>query len=446
MLTNQNGCDSTIIQTTTLAPLQDCDASLSLEENTLQCDETTSSFTVMVNQGAPPFELTWTGPNSGTQTIQNLAEATNIDNLPAGDYSIVLTDNYGYSNAYTWTFTPIFAPEIDAIATTFGDYNINCIGEATGSASVEIINGAAPFSYLWSTDATTNTIENLSAATYTVTVTDFNNCSTSTSVTLIEPETLEMAFEITDLACFEENSGMIGAVVTGGQAPYSYQLNDGIPQPNNTFSGLSAGTYTLTISDANGCSASEAIFINVPIAIDISLGEDLYIDLGESTTINAFVNVPMENLATITWDGMSTETCENCLEQVVTPIITTTYTIYTVGQNGCNDQDQLTVFVDKSTPVYAPNAFSPNGDGENDVFLLFANEQEFVKINELSIFSRWGELVFKSENTPPNSLTHGWDGTFRGEALQPAVFIWCAVVELYDGSTKVLKGDVTLVK
>ena len=107
--------------------------------------------------------------------------------------------------------------------------------------------------------------------------------------------------------------------------------------------------------------------------------------------------------------------------------------------------DQLVIFLDKHRNLYVPNVFSPNGDGKNDVFMVFAGP-EVTKIRGFEVYSRWGEPVFEVYNFLPNDPTFGWDGTYRADAFNSAAFTWFAEVEFVDGVVEIFKGDVVLMR
>jgi gliding motility-associated-like protein len=95
--------------------------------------------------------------------------------------------------------------------------------------------------------------------------------------------------------------------------------------------------------------------------------------------------------------------------------------------------------------IYAPTAFSPNGDGTNDRFTLYGNTR-VLEIKLLQVYDVWGELVFEARSLPLNEEGRGWDGTFRGGPLKPAMFLWRAIVQYEDGKEEVLRGDFLLVR
>jgi gliding motility-associated-like protein len=115
-----------------------------------------------------------------------------------------------------------------------------------------------------------------------------------------------------------------------------------------------------------------------------------------------------------------------------------------VDENGCQATAQVQVRVNRQRDLYAPNVFSPNDDGENDRFMLYARGVK--EIQSLQVFDRWGNALFLGEHLQPGDEQAGWDGTYRGDPMTPAVFVWWARVEFVDGEVEVVKGDITLVR
>jgi gliding motility-associated-like protein len=122
------------------------------------------------------------------------------------------------------------------------------------------------------------------------------------------------------------------------------------------------------------------------------------------------------------------------------------YQVTATNANGCRDQASIRIIVKKDIPVYIPTAFSPNGDGNNDWFTVYAGQGTITNIRSMQIFNRWGEQVFQSQNFQPNVPAEGWDGLFRNQYLNPGVFAYVVEVEYFDGTTDLLKGDVTLAR
>ncbi len=448
ILQNQFGCDSTVITTTTLLPANQCFIEANLTGSTIPCGEITGTLTTEVTLGLGPFNYAWSGPSSGLSVIPDVNLSETLADLPPGNYSVTVTGANGLTITLTATIDQLFPPEASAIITSsYNSFDISCAGEMDGSASAGATGGQQPYTYLWSNNATTQDLSGLAAGSYTITVTDANSCTDEATVTLVAPPALDIVFTVADIDCFGQNEGFISVDVSGGDAPYLFSINGSTPQQDNNFFGLDAGAYAITVEDANGCSETEIILINAPLPVDVELtANEVEIDLSDQTTLNALISVPIATLDSLIWTGLDSTECPGCPTQVIAPIITTTYSVSVIADNGCNDSDELTIFVDRRKHVYVPNAFSPDGNGTNDVFMIFAKENTVANIRSFLVFDRWGESVFEYYNFLPNNPDFGWDGKYRGEIMNPQVFAWFAEIEFIDGEVKLYEGDVTIVK
>ncbi|MEL6867160.1 MAG: gliding motility-associated C-terminal domain-containing protein, partial [Bacteroidota bacterium] len=130
----------------------------------------------------------------------------------------------------------------------------------------------------------------------------------------------------------------------------------------------------------------------------------------------------------------------------VTPFVTTTYEIQVEDKDGCRAEDRMVVNVSIDRPVFIPNAFSPNGDQFNQYFSIYASTDIVEEVEAFMVFDRWGEVVYERRAFQPllTDDPDGWNGTFKGELLNPAVFVYYAKIRFVDGLTRIYKGDVTL--
>lgn len=156
--------------------------------------------------------------------------------------------------------------------------------------------------------------------------------------------------------------------------------------------------------------------------------------------------MPYSEIASIQWSPEENLDCSDCLSPTINPLETTGLTVTVTTHDGCVDQASIQIFVEKNVELLFPNAFSPNEDGNNDYFFPFTtfDDQGIKEILSFQIFNRWGEMVFENYNFQPNDPAHGWDGYFRAQTLNPAVFVYYATVQLIDGNEKLYKGDVVL--
>ncbi len=439
------GCDSTVVTNTFLLPADECFLIADVEGETLPCDETSGTFVFNVSVGTPPFQLFWSGAQSGSVQIDSLGYFQ-LNSLLPGDYQFEIIDDNNNNIVLSGQILVYDEPEIFVeTALSFGAYDISCYGESDGSAIVGAIGGTAPYTFTWSTGDEGIEADGLSAGNYTVTVVDANNCESEVVFSLLEPPLLDLLINVSPIECFDLSSGSIELIVSGGVAPYTYVMNE-TEQAENQFEGLTGGTFDLQVYDANDCLIEEIVWLNTPIPVDVSLGEDIYIDLGESATIQALVNLPMSSLDSIFWSSNLETDCNGCLNQLVFPIITTAYSINVDDENGCSDADDITIHVDRNQDVFIPNVFSPNGDGINDVFMIFGNESAPPKVNSLHIYDRWGNKLFEDGDFLANDVNFSWDGSFRSEPQNPGVFVWYAIIEFFDGTKVLYEGDVTLIR
>jgi len=162
--------------------------------------------------------------------------------------------------------------------------------------------------------------------------------------------------------------------------------------------------------------------------------------------LSAQINLPPDNDFTLSWSPAEGLDCPDtaCDEPFVSPLDDMTY-IVTATDGTCTATDEITVFINKDRNVYIPNIFSPNGDGSNDVFMIYGGAGVTI-VRSFRIYDRWGALLFEAQNFDTNDPVHGWDGTHRGKRLNPGVFVYVAEVEFIDGISIPYKGDVTIVK
>ncbi|MDG1477055.1 MAG: gliding motility-associated C-terminal domain-containing protein [Vicingaceae bacterium] len=188
-------------------------------------------------------------------------------------------------------------------------------------------------------------------------------------------------------------------------------------------------TYTVTVEDALGCKADASLTIGVLPAPFLEAGDDQ-----EASSDNLILKAT--GVGNFRWSPPFLVSCDTCQSTVAFPNTTTVFTVSLTNEIGCESTDQLTIFVDPE--IYAPNAFTPNGDGINDLFLLKTHRVD--KFN-LQIFDRWGELLFQT-----NNKTEGWNGYYKGILSKNDVYIWKLKYTFTTGERNSMIGTVTLVR
>jgi gliding motility-associated-like protein len=362
-----------------------------------------------------------------------------LSNIPAGTYTVQVVDNAGCDGFFT-----IEVDDFPPLLLGINPLDISCFGEQDGTITAEPTGGAGGYAYLWSNGAITGTIDGLTEGTYTVTVTDENGCTVVNTADIVEPPELFFDFQVVNVICHGDATGVIVFNASGGTPPFEYSADGVNFQADPNLGGLLAGDYTATVRDSRGCLFELQASITQPPPLIVEAGPDQTIDLGYTADIRAIVSPPFRPVS-IEWNPSNTLDCEDCLDPTALPFGTTTYYILITDETDCQALDSVTINVLLNRPIYIPNAFSPNGDGINDFFTVYGGPA-VREIRTLKIFARWGNLVFDGYNLAINNEPMGWDGTFKGKTMNPAVFAYFAEVEFIDGVVVQYEGDVTIVR
>lgn len=323
-----------------------------------------------------------------------------------------------------------------------------CADTNTGSIRVTPLEGTAPFTYDWNVPTlTTDNPTALFAGTYNLTLTDAQGCTAAAVALVGQPERIVATAEKAEGLCEGDRATITFTEVAGGSPEYVYSIDNGaFFSGNPVFERVEGGEYDLLIQDLNGCEWADKITIVEPTPLELSVEPLTVISLGDNHDIIAEINIPPYTLSEITWTNSTTLDCTDCLDPTASPLRTTAYRITITTEKGCTKSAETVIEVDNDSPVFIPNVFSPDGDGRNDLLTVFAKDAAVTSVNSLNIFSRWGENVYSDLNITPNDIQRGWDGTYRGKAVGQGVFLWFAEVEYADGTTEMLKGDVTVLR
>ncbi len=447
LLSNQFGCDSLVLTLTSLLPPAACTLELTGTPDTIGCQTSTGTIFLTVLNGTGPYAFTWTaaGGNTGSGTIPQAFVPTPVPNLPPGDYSFEVSDPDGLTSTVTASvFQPAPLQVLPAVTSDFNGADLSCDDAADGAATVTVTGGGLPpYTYLWSNGGTDAATSGLPAGTASVTVTGSAGCTAVGSVGLSAPLPLSATVATTQPDCFGDGTGSLQLVqVAGGTGTYRFALDGGDWQPDPLFDRLSPGGYLLQVQDANGCETAVAATLSPYTSPTVSLGVDQELAYGDSLTLQPLIQLPAGALGTVFWSGAD---CPDCLSLTVRPLTTTTYGITVTDTAGCEASDEIVLFVRKDFRFFFPNAFSPDGNGINDHFTVFAGPQ-VLRIREMAVFDRWGGTVFRGRDLLPNDVGAGWDGTSRGQDLPAGVFTFFAVLEFVDGNTELVKGELSLVR
>ena len=309
-ITDANNCTSiasiSITEPATLA------ASAVAVNNVLCSGQSSGTVAGSASGGTSPFSFLWSTSNT-TDTVSGLV---------AGTYTLTITDANGCTD--TASATIIEPSAVSAQALWIMD--AACNGSSTGSAYAVAAGGTTPYSYAWVTGSTNDSIFNLSAGTYTVTITDANGCSDSDTVSILEPAALALNFALADPLCNGSSDGSITSIVTGGTTPYTYSWSTSASSAG--LSGLSAGSYTLTVTDANGCTTALNGQLNNPTSVVASITSQNNSCFGDSTGFAVANGSGGAGNFSFTWSTGSTN-------DTLASAVAGTYTVTVTDSNGC---------------------------------------------------------------------------------------------------------------
>ena len=447
VMDGNNGCAS--MDMVTVESDEDLPLTVIANPGQLTCADEVVVLNGENSDQGPNFVFEWSTSNGNILTDAN---AMNSEVDEPGDYTLIITNT---ENGCTESASVAVGENVEEPAAEAGQtFTLDCLedveflnGEATG-------NGA-PISTIWTTSdgllqsgINTLTPGISQAGVYTLTVTNLENgCSTSDNV-LIETDGPVGTPFVQNPVCYNTPGIISFQDIEGGVPPYMYSIDGGNTFENSSFfPNLPAGNYDLVIQDSNGCEDLSSTQVIQPeeVIVEVTIDEAT-VQFGEEFQITAQTTLPTSAIDTIIWTPNSTLSCGDCLTPIATPDFATVYSVVVTDHNGCSGEDALFLQVEKNREIHVPNVFSPNGDGENDVFMIFSDDKSIEKIESFLVFNRWGETVFENYNFDPNQPVYGWDGTHRGQDMNPAVFVWFAEVEFFDGVKKIFKGDVVLMR
>jgi gliding motility-associated-like protein len=416
---------------------------------TLTCLLTATPLDATASSSAAGLVYTWTTGNgqliSGTNSLSPVVGAPGVYTLT------ILDPANGCSNSANLTVSQdIQAP----VAAAGADFDLNC------AASSSLLNGQASsqgsgFTYLWTATggqpiaaAQTLAPTITQTGTYVLEVTNTSNGCVDSDQVVVTQDVPVAVIEAVQPLCFGDRGAISFVSVQGGTPPYLYSINGGQSlQSQSFFTNLPPGPYASLVEDSNGCVYAAASDLIQPDSIQLYLGAtDLELDLGDSIQLLVQTNYLPEDFTFIEWEGEGAFSCRDCLTPVVRPTESTRYRLRVATADGCAAEIFLRILVNKDFPVYIPTAFSPNGDGVNELFYIFSGQGKVARVRNLTIFNRWGNEVFFARDFPTNDPRYGWDGTVAGTPFNSAVFVYVAEIEFFDGHVAVFKGEVMLLK
>lgn len=374
--------------------------------------------------GTEPFDISWYDDQNNI-----IGNGHNLQNIPAGEYHYTIVDVKQCISEDT-----ILLTQPDTLELSFIKMDA-CYQMNNGTITLNVKGGTEPYTYLWNDNNVSYDRTELAPGDYSVTMQDAFCPAIDQNIEIVALPEITFDLESSDLICYQDSSGSIyTSNVLGGIGTYSSFI---WKKDNNFFDSiqniekLSVGHYLLTVIDDIGCLSEKSTIINEPDKIILSLEQD-------TTTFDWLGSVNLTVVGGIEpygylWSNGETTQDINSLEG-------RWYTVEVEDAHACLAKSSI--YVEVRFEIYAPTAFSPNGDGLNDEFRL-VNLGTNLTSFDLAIYNRWGETVFSTSQPDFH-----WNGRLNnnGEELSLDVYTWHATIEFTDHDKIIEKGNITLIR
>ena len=341
VVTDATGFSTTSLSITITQPAAALTSS-STQTNVLCFGNSTGAIDITASGGTSVYTYDW-ADIAGTSNIEDRT------NLPAGTYSVIVTDANGCST--TSLPVTITEPSSSISAALTSQTDVLCFGNSTGAIDLTVIGGTGVYTYVWTKNGfpfapTTQDLTGLTFGTYNVTITDFNGCTTTASATITQPaDALAASRTFVNVLCFGNATGSVDLTVTGGTSPYTYVWSNGATTQDIT--GLIAGTYTVTITDFNGCTTTASATITQPSAVTITtISSNTPICFGATLNLTSSASGGT-GVITYSWTGPNsfTSNIQNPSILGATIAASGTYNLTVTDANGCSINSTTNVIV-----------------------------------------------------------------------------------------------------
>lgn len=386
-------------------------------------------------------------PHSDTVSMSDITPAVSI----GGDRTVCEGDTvvfdagagftaYSWSNGFTTQSITVSVANVYTVTVTNANactatdnarLTVNALPQPNLGSADSVCPGHILYpgnfeTYLWSDSSTDSILIVNFTGNYCVTVSDANSCSNSACIDLLVYEINLFVNDV--LLCEPGDSAILSA--PAGMASYAWSTNE----TTQTITVTNPGTYSVTVQNAQGCIGSDSGVVAYDSMSVVASANPVFIGANGSTTLNADV-INGSGAHTFNWTPGETLDDSTAQSPQATPVANTTYLVEVIDlETGCSATDTVLVIVDSKFTF--PDAFSPNGDGQNEVFKPV--ETGSVVVKELRIYNRWGQLI--SENV------NGWDGKYEGKEQPVGTYSYYIVAVLANGETKTQSGVFSLLR
>lgn len=375
---------------------------------------------VFASGGVYPYTFLWS--NGVANPINS--------NLSAGNYSVAVTDAKGcVANSGVTILEPNNSVAISSVMDS-----VSCKGFEDGKITINASEGTMPYQVFFgdSTYSQLNTVngyvaDNLPAGTYHIRVVDANGCDATISVVVLEPDTISFEIYTTPVTCYDGTDGNAFLTVQGGTPAYQFFWSNATF--NQDMTNVPAGNYSVAISDANNCIVRAETTVDQPkqIIVEANVYQTSCID-AEDGSIEIFVRGGVGDYSYL-WSN-------NELTSDIYNLAGGEYVVQVTDENNCVKMDTFYVNVTQIECINPPTAFTPDGDGYNDTWVL--DKMDLYPNAMVQIYNKWGQLLYETKGAYVP-----WNGEYKGNVLPAATYYY--VIDLGNG-TPAYTGVVTIVK
>lgn len=418
-ITDANNCET--VENTVITEPDSIIITMNITDE--HCGNSDGTASATITGGVSPYSYEW----SNTQT------QSSISGLDDGNYGLTINDANNCQASTSFIINP--SEFISSVVVFQND--LSCFGICDGDISVLGTNGTPPYSYAWTSGETTQYVSGLCDGNYSYTITDVTGCYVTGTISLNQPSSLELSLTSEDIDCFGHTTGSISSEVSGGTTPYSYSWSNGLTYSD--IATLGKGEFTVTVSDANGCTKTSGKIIAEPEELEINP----YMTLpscrdnndGEIVITIAGGTIPYTQI----WENGETGLIRKNLSAG-------TYTVTVTDNNNCQSSGYVTYANPDNScfdELLIPDAISPNNDGQNDTWKIRGIEQ-FSSV-KIEIFNRWGNSVFTFEGNGLSYLEtlNQWNGMHNDRELPSGSYVY--IVEITE-TEDVFKGIVSIMR
>lgn len=452
-ITDNTGCPVTT-NAITIDPLVTPAISISQTAATI-CSDQPAFIALPANAGASPaFQWQVNGKDAGTSST--VFTAVHIP--PHAVVTCLLTSNAACTTTATTVSNSVTA--ITPPVTTLNGSGNNCPGDtlvvSSGDPLVQITwnKWNAPLTTVKASLGTIDTTYIASTAgTYTATVTSNIGCSVTSNQVAVNPnKDPSLTISAPAAVCQGNPITFNASPVNGGTTPvYQWQVNgvntgtNSATYSSNTLANGDTITCVMT-SNATCASPQTALSNSIPLTVEplpqLDTGQIFYLAEGQSITLAPGLAGNSSGYS-FTWSPGTSLSDSAAADPMATPTRTTVYTLAATSAGGCEASTK--VIVDVFTKLYIPNAFTPNGDGRNDIFYIL-NGPPDSQIRDLSVYDRWGAKVFQVHNAPTADPAFGWNGNYKGAPAPAGTYVYVLAMSFADGTQQAFQGTILLIR